>query len=283
MAQIGEAKRALDPVHPFRGVFKAVTAELRLLDFLEFIAHLLDLASRQNALPCRKDHRVFAGGVVLIHPHKALERARQGLGIGGGHGAACGGAKNELRDLAPPLMLFQQGIDSARRGRNLRADGCRVTQIACPPRGRLDLDPTPPELLVIQFLVGSDFTNYREEFMEKFSAVGRALAVILAIVSAFVSNPIIAPLLILFGGIAAIGNTPERNSKNYLIAIVLVVGANVLEAVPYIGSYLVAVFTALGIAFVGASIIAITITLEQRIVRDWLTPSAKVRPVQPAL
>jgi len=58
--------------------------------------------------------------------------------------------------------------------------------------------------------------------MEKFSAVGRALAVIVAIVSAFVSNPIIAPLLILFGGIAAIGNTPERNSKNYQMAIVLV-------------------------------------------------------------
>ncbi len=121
--------------------------------------------------------------------------------------------------------------------------------------------------------------------MEKFSAVGRALAVILAIVSAFVSNPIIAPLLILFGGIAAIGNTPERNSKNYQMAIVLLLGASVLEAVPYVGTYLVAIFTALGIAFVGASIIAITITLEQRIVRDWLTPSAskQVRPVQPAL
>lgn len=105
--------------------------------------------------------------------------------------------------------------------------------------------------------------------MERFSAVGRALAVLLAIVSAFVSNPIIAPLLLLFGGIAAIGNTPERNTKNYQMAIVLVVGASFLEAVPYVGSYLVAVFTGLGIAFVGASIVAITITLEQRIVRDW--------------
>jgi len=117
-----------------------------------------------------------------------------------------------------------------------------------------------------------------EEFMERFSAVGRALAVILAIVSAFVSNPIIAPLLLLFGGIAAIGNTPERNTKNYQMAIVLVIGANLLEAVPYIGSYLVAIFTGLGIAFVGASIVAITITLEQRITRDWLTSSGR-KPV----
>jgi len=31
----------------------------------------------------------------------------------------------------------------------------------------------------------------------------------------------------------------------------------------------------LGIAFVGASVVAITITLEQRIVRDWMSPSSK--------
>ncbi len=38
---------------------------------------------------------------------------------------------------------------------------------------------------------------------------------------------------------------------------------------PYVGSYLATIFMSLGAAFVGASIIAITITLEQRIVRDW--------------
>jgi len=114
-----------------------------------------------------------------------------------------------------------------------------------------------------------------EEFMERFSAVGRALAVILAIVSGFVSNPIIAPLLLLFGGIAAIGNTPERNIKNYQMAIILVVGSSLLEAVPYIGGYLDTIFSSLGMAFVGASMVAITITLEQRIVRDWTSPSRK--------
>jgi hypothetical protein len=118
-------------------------------------------------------------------------------------------------------------------------------------------------------------SNLPEEFMERFSAVGRALAVLLAIVSAFVSNPVIAPLLLLFGGIAAIGNTPERNVKNYQMAIILVVGSSLLEAVPYIGGRLDAVFSSLGIAFVGASMVAITITLEQRIVRDWMSPSSK--------
>lgn len=106
--------------------------------------------------------------------------------------------------------------------------------------------------------------------MAKISAAGRALAVILAIVSAFVSSPLIAPLLLILGGIAAIGNTPERNNKNFLMTIVLILGASTLEAMPFTGSYLATIFESLGVAFVGASIVAITITLEQRMVRDWL-------------
>src|SRR5689334_6147639 len=106
--------------------------------------------------------------------------------------------------------------------------------------------------------------------MTRLSAVGRLLAVLLAIASAFVSSPIIVPLLLIFGGIAAIGNTPDRNAKNYMITVVLLLGSNTLEGFPYVGSYLAAIFMALGAAFVGASIIAITITLERRIVADWL-------------
>lgn len=106
--------------------------------------------------------------------------------------------------------------------------------------------------------------------MNKLSAVARLLAVLLAIASAFVSSALTIPLLLIFGGIAAIGNTPERNSKNYLITVVLLLGSNTLEGMPYVGSYLAAIFMSLGAAFVGASIIAITITLERRIVADWV-------------
>ena len=106
--------------------------------------------------------------------------------------------------------------------------------------------------------------------MEKISAAGRLLAVILAIASAFVSNPLIAPLLLLFGGIAAIGNSSERNAKNYMMTLVLVLGAATLHVVPFAGPYLATIFSSLGVAFVGASIVAITITLEYRIQRDWL-------------
>ena len=57
--------------------------------------------------------------------------------------------------------------------------------------------------------------------MNELSAAARALSVILAIVSAFVSVPLTAPLLLIFGGFAAIKNNSEKNSRNFLITIVL--------------------------------------------------------------
>jgi len=106
--------------------------------------------------------------------------------------------------------------------------------------------------------------------MNEICAAARALAVILSIVSAFVSVPLTAPLLFVFGGIAAIKNNSEKNSINYLITIVLLLGAKTLGVLPVIGSYLVTIFTSLGIAFVGASIVAIVITLAYRFKRDWV-------------
>ncbi|HWY65203.1 MAG TPA: hypothetical protein VNX61_08305 [Rhizomicrobium sp.] len=106
--------------------------------------------------------------------------------------------------------------------------------------------------------------------MNEICAAARALAVILSIVSAFVSVPLTAPLLFVFGGIAAIKNNSEKNSRNYLITIVLLLGAKTLGVLPVIGSYLVTIFTSLGIAFVGASIVAIVITLAYRFKRDWV-------------
>ena len=106
--------------------------------------------------------------------------------------------------------------------------------------------------------------------MNEIAAAARALAVILSIVSAFVSVPLTAPLLLVFGGIAAIKNDSERNARNFLITIVLLLGAKTLEVLPVAGPYLAAIFTSLGIAFVGASIVAIVITLSYRLKRDWV-------------
>ena len=106
--------------------------------------------------------------------------------------------------------------------------------------------------------------------MNEMCAAARALAIILSIVSAFISVPLTAPLLLLFWGIAAIKNNSEKNSRNYLITVVLLLGAKTLEVVPAIGAQLATIFTSLGIAFVGASIVAIVITLAYRLKRDWV-------------
>ena len=113
--------------------------------------------------------------------------------------------------------------------------------------------------------------------MNEISAAARALAVILSIASAFVSVPLMAPILLVFGGIAAIKNNSENNSRNFLMTIVLVLGAKTLDTIPAIGTYLAAIFGSLGIAFIGASIVAIVVTLAYRIKRDWVKePSHKL-------
>lgn len=114
--------------------------------------------------------------------------------------------------------------------------------------------------------------------MSEISAAARALAILVAIASAFVSAPMIAPLLLIAGGIAAIKNNSEKNVRNFLMTIVLILGAQTLQVIPYIGSYLATMFTSLGIAFVGASIVAIVITLGYRIKRDWVKESAQPSP-----
>ena len=106
--------------------------------------------------------------------------------------------------------------------------------------------------------------------MNEICAAARALAVLLAIVSAFINVPLTAPLLLLFGGIAAIKNDSEKNTRNFIITIVLLLGASSLEVIPGIGPHLATMFASLGLAFVGASIVAIVITLALRIKRDWV-------------
>ena len=106
--------------------------------------------------------------------------------------------------------------------------------------------------------------------MNEICAAARALAVLLAVISAFVTVPLTAPLLLLFGGIAAIRNDSEKNLRNFIITIVLLLGAQELAVLPAVGPYLATMFGSLGLAFVGASIVAIVITLALRIKRDWV-------------
>jgi hypothetical protein len=77
--------------------------------------------------------------------------------------------------------------------------------------------------------------------MDKLYAVARLLGVILAIVAAFVVILNAAAALLILGGVAAIGNDTERNIKIMLAAVVLVLGAKALEAIPAVGVPLAAI------------------------------------------
>lgn len=106
--------------------------------------------------------------------------------------------------------------------------------------------------------------------MNVITAAARALAILLAIASAFVSVPATPALLLVLGGIAALQNNSDKNSKNFLMTIVLLLGAEELSVIPAIGPQLATIFGSLGIAFVGASIVAIVVTLAYRLKRDWV-------------
>ena len=106
--------------------------------------------------------------------------------------------------------------------------------------------------------------------MNKICALARLLAVLLAIASAFVPVPMVAAILLILGGISAIDGNSEQNSRTYLIAIVLILGAAALQAIPTVGVPLAAIFSALATATVGAAIVAITITFAMRITSDWV-------------
>jgi hypothetical protein len=105
--------------------------------------------------------------------------------------------------------------------------------------------------------------------MRKLYAVARALAVLVAIVAAFVTVPYAALVLLILGAVSGIGNNLETSSRVFLVAIVLSVGSKSLDAIPAVGQYLDTVFTGIGTAAIGASIVGVVMGLYTRSMADW--------------
>jgi hypothetical protein len=106
--------------------------------------------------------------------------------------------------------------------------------------------------------------------LSKVCAVARALAVLLAIAGAFVTVPYLAIALLLLGFISAITNTPENNTRIFLITIVLLLGAKTLAVIPTAGDSLATVFGNLGIALFGACVMAVVLGVYARVRSDWV-------------
>jgi len=106
--------------------------------------------------------------------------------------------------------------------------------------------------------------------MDKVYAGARALAILAAIVAAFVTIPNIGLLLLVLGAIAGIGSSTEENRGLILVALVLVVGAKSLDVIPVAGSYLDTIFSGLGVAVMGSVLMGITLAIVRRVRGDWM-------------
>src|SRR5665213_2012201 len=96
--------------------------------------------------------------------------------------------------------------------------------------------------------------------LEKIFAISTLLAVIVAIVSAFVTIPDLNAILLILGGSGALNtlNAPDLRLRIYAAAVVLMLGARALADIPVVGDTLATIFSGVGTAFVGASVVGNT-------------------------
>lgn len=105
--------------------------------------------------------------------------------------------------------------------------------------------------------------KHTEEELSKITTISTLLAVILAIVTAFVSIPMSAAALLILGGFGAINNPPDLRLRIYGATIVLLLGAKSLTAIPVAGDPLAAIFAGVAIALTGASVVGVTLGIYQ--------------------
>ncbi len=103
--------------------------------------------------------------------------------------------------------------------------------------------------------------------MDKICNIAILLAFLIAIVAAFVSIPYAAALLIVLGAIGGLNTAdkPDYRVRIYGATAVLILGANLLMEIPAIGGWLASIFAGVGAAFLGMSVIAITLAIANQL------------------
>ena len=106
--------------------------------------------------------------------------------------------------------------------------------------------------------------------MNKLYALARLLAVVVAVAAAFVTIPYVAAILLVLGAVAGVGIARDDRTRLYLVALLLIAASKLLEGIPApVGAYLATIFGGLGAAYLGASIVALTLSLLTSIREDW--------------
>jgi hypothetical protein len=110
--------------------------------------------------------------------------------------------------------------------------------------------------------------------MKQVYAGARVLALVVAILGAFVTLPYAATILLVLGAISVIGNAPEENMRTYAVAIVLLVGSKELAAIPAVGTDLATIFGGIGTAAFGASALGVLLALYRLTMAAFAPPKA---------
>ncbi len=108
--------------------------------------------------------------------------------------------------------------------------------------------------------------------MGMIGAVARLLALIVSIVAAFVAIPQVDAILLVLGMICALVYQPADYVRVYASAIVLIVGAKALDAIPAVGMYLADIFTNIGTVLIGLSVACIAERAFSLTKAEWMAP-----------
>ena len=100
--------------------------------------------------------------------------------------------------------------------------------------------------------------------MSQVAMIARIIAVLVAIVGAFVGIPFAASILLILGALASFAVPDDERLLLMVATIVLVEFGGGVSALPVVGGPLAAILGNLGLAYLGASITAIIMALAER-------------------
>lgn len=101
--------------------------------------------------------------------------------------------------------------------------------------------------------------------LAKVAGIVRLIAIIVAIVGAFIAIPMEAAILVVLGIISALGTPLDQRMGVSIAALALIFLSDQLDAIPAIGTYLGDITGNIGIAASGAALMGILLTLYSRI------------------
>jgi len=105
--------------------------------------------------------------------------------------------------------------------------------------------------------------------LSKVYALALLATVVLAIAGAFVTIPYLEVIMLVLGGVGGLAVDKSDQVRLFAVALLLTVASKSLESIPEAGVYLSAIFGSLGLAAVGASVVAITVSTLTRVKGDW--------------